>query len=157
MISGIYLDVSESLPSEFPEEEIIETSLKILISYFEKKLDKKYEVSLSIVNDEEIRLLNKEYRKKDSKTDVLSFPMLAEDEFPDTGESTMLGDIVISYETCLSQSIEIGHSLKDEFFRLLVHGFLHLMGYDHEISPEEEKKMKEKEDEMLEILEKEGL
>lgn len=63
-----------------------------------------------------------------------------------------LGEIVISIDTLQKQAKEIGHSEKDEFYRLLVHGFLHLLGYDHERGDKEEHIMKLKEDECLEIL-----
>lgn len=153
----VYLSLAENLPVDFPSSSIIDKALQILLMSVSEKSKKRYELSVSVVNDEEIRILNRDYRKKDSATDVLSFPMIAEDEFPASPDSEMLGDIVISYETCLLQAENIGHSVQDEFFRLLAHGFLHLLGYDHEISAEEEIRMKKKEDELLEILEIRGL
>ncbi|AOP35978.1 rRNA maturation RNase YbeY [Leptospira tipperaryensis] len=109
----------------------------------------------------EINLLR---RGKDKTTDVLSFPL----EFDASPLSAILqqragkphstlppialGEIVISIDTLKKQALEIEHSEKDEFYRLLVHGFLHLLGYDHERGEEEEKIMKAKEDECLEIL-----
>ncbi|KUO73830.1 MAG: rRNA maturation RNase YbeY [Clostridia bacterium BRH_c25] len=100
-----------------------------------------YEVSISFVNNEEIRSLNKEYRGIDKETDVLSFPMVdfteAELEEDDEDveyidEEIALGDIVISMEKALEQSEEYGHSFDRELAFLLVHGILHLLGYDHE-------------------------
>lgn len=85
-----------------------------------------YEISISIVDNMEIRLLNREYRNIDKETDVLSFPL--NDEF---GDIPMLGDIIISGEKALEQSIEYGHSLIREMAYLTVHSMFHLMGYDH--------------------------
>ncbi|MGE5677990.1 MAG: rRNA maturation RNase YbeY [Pseudomonadota bacterium] len=101
-----------------------------------------YEVSISFVGNEEIRSLNLEYRGIDKATDVLSFPMLEfsedeleEEEDPEAeyiDEEIALGDIVISMEKVLEQSEEYGHSFNRELAFLLVHGMLHLLGYDHE-------------------------
>lgn len=110
---------------------------------------KNFFLELNIVNDEEIRLLNLETRKKDKATDVLSFPLYNPDlKIPVQN----LGQIVISADTMKRQAKEIGHSAKEEFYRLLVHGILHLLGYDHEISPEEEKRMQKKEDRLLGLI-----
>ncbi len=100
-----------------------------------------YEVSVSLVNNEEMKSLNLEYRGIDKETDVLSFPMLdfsdeeIEEEDEDTEyieEELPLGDIVISMEKAMEQSEEYGHSFSRELAFLLVHGMLHLLGYDHE-------------------------
>lgn len=103
-----------------------------------KTLD--YEVSISLVDNEEIRDLNREYRDVDSETDVLSFPM--EDEFG-IGVS-LLGDIIISVEKALEQSLDFGHSLERELAYLTAHSMFHLMGYDH-MNYEEKETMREKE------------
>jgi probable rRNA maturation factor len=104
------------------------------------------ELSLSLVGDAEIRRLNRTYRGKDRPTDVLSFS-LREGEFGDVGRA--LGDVVISLETAKRQGRENGLTLGEEVSRLLVHGILHLAGYDHETSPLEGQRMKRKEREML--------
>ncbi|WP_054024223.1 rRNA maturation RNase YbeY [Bacillus sp. FJAT-28004] len=102
------------------------------------------EVSLTFTNDEEIHRLNREYRGIDRPTDVLSFAMQEDgvDELDIIFEvdsedeqdpiSGMLGDIIISVDTALAQSEEYGHSLEREIGFLFVHGFLHLIGYDHQ-------------------------
>ncbi|KRE54226.1 rRNA maturation RNase YbeY [Paenibacillus sp. Soil522] len=102
------------------------------------------EVSLTFTNDEEIHQLNLEYRGIDRPTDVLSFAMQEEgkDELGiifevDSEDETdpisgMLGDIIISIDTAKAQSEEYGHSLEREIGFLFVHGFLHLIGYDHQ-------------------------
>ena len=95
----------------------------------------KAELSIVLVSDAQIRRLNKLYRNKDKPTDVLSFPI---------GEKVkgwlILGDIVISVDTAKRQAQELGYSLEEELKRLLVHGLVHLLGYDHELGGEEEKK-----------------
>ncbi len=108
--------------------------------------DTSYEVSITFVDDEEIRELNKEYRDVDKSTDVLSFP-LDEDEFDIPGD-TLLGDIVISAETAKRQSEEYGHSLEREIAYLTAHSMFHLMGYDH-MNDAEKKVMRDKEKKVM--------
>lgn len=95
------------------------------------------EISVTLVDDETIHELNREYRGVDRATDVLSFPQYQ------SGEEIMprssLGDIVISLPRMAAQAAEFGHSQQREFCFLFVHGLLHLLGYDHELSEEEEK------------------
>jgi len=89
------------------------------------------------MNPEEIQTLNRDYRNKDTATDVLSFPVNNELA---TGPSISLGDIVICVEVAQKQANEYGHNLDRELAFLLVHGMLHLLGYDHE-TPEDEAEM----------------
>ena len=91
-----------------------------------------YEISLLITDDETIRQYNKEYRNKDRATDVLSFPM--EDD-------VMLGDIAISFDTAKRQAEEAEINIDRETAFLFIHGLLHLLGYDHETSKEDEEEM----------------
>jgi probable rRNA maturation factor len=104
-----------------------------------------YELSISLVSDEEMRELNKKYREKDTPTDVLSFPA---PEMPG-GKIFVMGDIVISTETAAQQAAENSHSLERELTFLTVHGVLHLLGLDHEISPNDEIVMNGLQDEIL--------
>lgn len=106
------------------------------------------ELGILIVNNQRIRMLNKKYRGIDRPTDVLSFPMMG------TGTEfnsilpippLLLGDVVLSMEKIHSQAREQGHSAEREFMMLLTHGILHLIGYDHERSLQEERKMRKKE------------
>lgn len=101
------------------------------------------EVALSFVDDEAIRELNKNYRGLDKVTDVLSFALTENDsdeqtivfnsdDWEEAPEGLLLGDIVISIPRALEQSKEYGHSLEREIGFLFVHGFLHLIGYDHQ-------------------------
>nr|WP_234410548.1 rRNA maturation RNase YbeY [Caldalkalibacillus mannanilyticus] len=94
------------------------------------------EVSVTFVNDAEIQEINRTYREKDQPTDVLSFPMYEADETEievfDEDEPLLLGDIIISVPRAKKQAEEYSHSFERELGFLLVHGFLHLLGYDHE-------------------------
>ena len=111
------------------------------------------EVSVSFVDNEAIHKLNLEYREKDKPTDVLSFPMWEKEELADgsalDGHAVTLGDIIISTEKAQSQSKEYGHSLEREICFLSVHSILHLLGYDHETSEEDEAYMKTKQEDVL--------
>ncbi|MDD3852028.1 MAG: rRNA maturation RNase YbeY [Syntrophomonadaceae bacterium] len=104
------------------------------------KLPENSEVSVMIVDNSYIQELNFIYRNQNRPTDVLSFAMneLGEDEpdFDFSGDTHVLGDIVISLEQALNQSEEYGHSLQRELGFLVVHGMLHLLGYDHEVEVE---------------------
>ncbi|MCS7284242.1 MAG: rRNA maturation RNase YbeY [Hydrogenobacter thermophilus] len=105
------------------------------------------EISIYITDDETIRHLNRDYRGKDEPTDVLSFPICEK-----VGNWLILGDIVISLDTAKRQASQIGHSLEEEIKRLLAHGFVHLLGYDHELGGEEERKFFELESYVLKNL-----
>ena len=112
------------------------------------------EISVTFVDNNRIHELNKEYRNKDSATDVLSFPLGENGEYdtnPETG-AKMLGDIVISVEHALSQANLYGHGIEREVAFLTVHSMLHLLGYDHEKSGLERTIMREKEEQVLDAL-----
>jgi len=112
------------------------------------------EVDVTIVDDEIIKEMNREFRNIDSATDVLSFP-LGENGVYDKNPVTdafMLGDIVISYEHAVAQADLYGHSLEREIAFLAVHSMLHLLGYDHEKGGLEQTIMREKEEAILELL-----
>lgn len=119
-----------------------------------EKFNRDAEVSVSFVSNAEIRSLNKNYRNKDAVTDVLSFPLLSDGDDSVNSETgfVILGDVVISLETAMKQATIYGHSLEREIGFLTVHSMLHLLGYDHETSPLDERKMREKEEEVLESL-----
>ena len=113
-----------------------------------------YEVSLVFTNSEAIKQLNRDYRGVDEPTDVLAFSMLpqkgTDSSFPLPPDGfTRLGEVIISYPQAAEQAEEQGHSPERELALLVIHGILHLLGYDHE-EPEEESKMREREREFLE-------
>ncbi|WP_101697700.1 rRNA maturation RNase YbeY [Clostridium minihomine] len=109
------------------------------------------EISVTFVNNEQIRELNAQYRNKDVPTDVLSFPMGENGEYDenlDTG-AKILGDIVISMEKAVEQADRYGHSLEREVGYLSAHSMLHLLGYDHEQGGMERVRMREKEEQVM--------
>ncbi|MBO5020074.1 MAG: rRNA maturation RNase YbeY [Clostridia bacterium] len=121
---------------------------------FEGLTEDNYEVDVSIVNDEMIKEMNKEFRNIDSATDVLSFP-LGEDGVYDVNpetEAKMLGDIVISVDHALHQADLYGHGIEREIAFLTVHSMLHLLGYDHVNGGIEQARMRDKEESVLEAL-----
>ena len=120
----------------------------------EEKLDKKnIYVNVVLTNPENIQKINKQQRNIDKETDVLSFPMFEKEDImniPDEVED-ILGDIVISIKKVQAQAIEYGHSFNRELSYMVVHGFYHLMGYDH-IEEKEKQEMRKKEEHILNIL-----
>ncbi|MBF0200770.1 MAG: rRNA maturation RNase YbeY [Desulfamplus sp.] len=110
-----------------------------------------HELSLLITDDAGIQELNSSYRGIDAPTNVLSFPMLG-GEFPDMG-GKVLGDIVVSASTALQEALEAGISIEERISQLLVHGILHLVGYDHESGYEDEEAMIQKSLELLRLIE----
>lgn len=109
------------------------------------------EISLSFVDEEEIRTLNREYRNRDNITDVLSFPL--EEDFP--RENELLGDIVLCVKRAEEQAREYGHSTERELIYLSIHSLFHLLGYDH-MEEEEKKTMRQKEKDSLKKLEEQN-
>jgi len=114
------------------------------------------ELSLVLVSDRRMRVLNRRYRKKDRPTDVLAFPLHEKWKW---GQATflslspfLLGDVVISVPTARRQGAELGHGLREELRRLLVHGVLHLLGYDHERGPRDAALMARKEKALLKMI-----
>ena len=106
------------------------------------------ELSVLFTDNQEIQELNKLYRGKDSPTDVLSFSQIEGVELPI--EEPSLGDVVISLERAQEQAADFGNNLEQEIFRLLVHGILHLFGFDHEnVADAEVRKMQGEEDRLL--------
>ena len=121
--------------------------------YVQKVLEKEYEseapvyMSLLFTGNDEIQVINREYRDKDQPTDVISFAYHETEDF-DIGPYDTLGDIVISLEREVEQAKEYNHSDKRELFYVLTHGILHLLGYDH-IEEGDKKEMRAKEEEIL--------
>ena len=109
------------------------------------------EVSVTIVNNQQIKELNAQYRDKDMETDVLSFPMGANGKYDidPTTDSKILGDIVISIEKAVEQADRYGHSLQREVGYLTAHSMLHLLGYDHEDNGLQRLRMREKEEQIM--------
>ena len=144
------------------EKETISYSLKMLIrrsveaTLAYEEIDDDCEVSVTFVDNEEIREINRKFRNIDRATDVLSFPLFDEDGMDAHVEELdcMLGDIVLSLERAREQAAEFGHSFEREVAFLTVHSVLHLLGYDHELSDEDDADMRRRQ---TEIVEKMGL
>lgn len=127
-------------------ENIIESVIDECLSV--EEMSKDVEVSVSFVDNNEIRELNRDYRNVDASTDVLSFPMNEDFEEP---LSKILGDIVISLERALEQSVEYGHTIEREVAYLTAHSMFHLLGYDH-MTDEDKILMREKEKQVMKNL-----
>src|SRR5699024_3802043 len=134
------LDINEEM------YEVVENVVKECL--LEEKKDINIEVSVSFVDNEQIQLLNKNYRNVDSKTDVLSFPMKNQLNIP----IVPLGDIIISLEKASEQAKDFGHSFIREVAYLTAHSMFHLLGYDHELGMEERNIMREKEKRVMKKL-----
>ena len=112
------------------------------------------EISVSFVDNEQIREMNRQYRDKDSATDVLSFPMGENGHYDENHETgaKILGDIVISVPKAVEQAETYGHSLEREIGYLTAHSMLHLLGYDHEQGGLDRVRMREKEETVMQEL-----
>lgn len=146
---NLEIDITVTSPHwddlKFNAEEVVKEIVALTLEHAEKPppLAKSQDIEVSVVlsDDEEIRQLNRRYRGMDKSTNVLSFAALEGTETSITGEVSScahLGDLVISYETLKREATENAISFKDHFIHLLVHGTLHLVGYDHEKDDEAE-------------------
>lgn len=147
MIAIDFMDETESL-----NQQELDFVQKILEHAAKEEGMGESEVSVTFVTNEMIRDINREYRGKDQPTDVISFAMeeLGEGETAIIGsqEPRMLGDIIISLDRTKEQAADYGHSFERELGFLAIHGFLHLLGYDH-MTEEDEKKMFSRQEEIL--------
>ena len=140
-------------------KEYEETIKKVIEKCFkeEKIENSKLIITITLTNPETIKKINKQYRNVDIQTDVLSFPMFEKEELENKiknkqyNHEDVLGDIIISIERVKKQAKEYGHSFERELSYMVVHGFYHLMGYDH-IKEEDKKQMRKEEDKILEEL-----
>ena len=139
----ITYDISDV--QEFMDEEKINEFVDMILEYEKLENTENTYVSFLITTNDVIQNINSEYRGKDTPTDVISF---AYNETENIGPFDILGDIIISAEKVTEQAKEYGHSTEREFYYVLCHGMLHLLGYDH-IDDEDKKVMREKEEELL--------
>ncbi len=131
---------------------LVKSSCEATLKY--EKFDGDAEVSVTFTDNSGIRKLNAQFRNIDRETDVLSFPLGENGEYdidPENG-ACQLGDIVISVEKAKQQAEDYGHSFKREIAFLTVHSMLHLLGYDHINSKEEEEDMFKRQREVLEEM-----
>ena len=141
----IFIQVNEEIKE-------LETVKKVLTGAMKKEKLKNVSFNLIIVDNNYIHELNKTYRNIDRETDVITFALEDEDSIVLPDNRRILGDIYISLDKAKEQSKEYGHSLLRELSFLAVHGFYHLLGYDHQ-TKEEEKIMFQKKEEIIEEYE----
>ncbi|MCH5583878.1 rRNA maturation RNase YbeY [Shimazuella sp. AN120528] len=137
----VTIEIEAEIPLTEEEKAAIDRVPEVLDKVAQMEELPDVSVSLTLVSKERIQEINREYREKDSPTDVLSFPLFenrSEWSKEDWEETIELGDIILSLPIAGVQAIEYGHSLLREISFLVVHGFLHLLGYDHETKEEEE-------------------
>ena len=152
MLEIVYKDIEENKEYEEVIKKVIEQCYK------EENLENsKLFITITLTNPENIQKINKEYRNIDKPTDVLSFPMFKKKELDkkiadnDFEYEDILGDIIISIERVKEQAEEYGHNFERELSYMVVHGFYHLMGYDH-IKEEDKNIMRPKEEKILKTL-----
>ncbi len=146
-----YINLEENENYEKTINQVIDKCFEV-----ENLQDKNLYINIILTTPEEIRKYNKEYREIDKSTDVLSFPMFEKEELKKIQENgneihDVLGDVIISIEQVKRQAVEYGHSFERELAYMLVHGFYHLMGYDH-IEEKDKIQMRPKEEYVLNEL-----
>lgn len=147
-----YLEVEENKLYESIIDKVVRQCFEV-----ENLTNSKLYISITLTTPDNIHKINKQYRNIDRPTDVLSFPMFEKEELDnkiknqDFLHEDVLGDIVISIDQVQKQAEEYGHSFEREFAYMIVHGFYHLMGYDH-IKEEDKQKMRPKEEKILKLL-----
>lgn len=143
-----FLDIEENNEYKNTIDSVLEKAFKT------EKLDKSnIYINIILTTPENIRKANRKYRNIDKETDVLSFPMFEKDEINEIKKTKsevfdVLGDIIISIDRVKEQAEEYGHSFERELAYMTIHGFYHLMGFDH-MTEEEKKEMREKEENVL--------
>ena len=149
----IFDNAQESIAFEDSLYDLINRAAKAALE--SEDVDFDCALSVTFTDNDGIRELNRVHRNKDSATDVLSFPMFdtdTEEIYALDGTAAELGDIVISLERAKEQAYEFGHSFEREVAFLCVHSVLHLLGYDHERSDEEDTLTREKQRKIMTLL-----
>ncbi len=138
----------DKFPIKYKLKMLIRRAVLATLEY--EKLSGGFEISVTFTDNDGIHELNKTYRNIDRPTDVLSFPQIDYEN----GESAegALGDIVLSLQRAQEQADEFGHSFERECAFLTVHSTLHLLGYDHELGDEDERDMRQRQRDIMEIL-----
>ena len=141
--------ITDGIEEKIEYKEIIKEVLSKCFK--EEELGNHISITVTLTNPENIRNINRKYRQIDNPTDVLSFPMYEKEEISEVKQQkyeVILGDIVISIPKVEEQAEEYGHNFKRELSDMVVHGFYHLMGFDH-MKEEEKAEMREKEENIL--------
>lgn len=148
-ITNVVIQIAPRFRGEIDEEDLRCVAAEVL---HQEGVKGEIELSLVITDDEAIRQLNRRFRGVDAPTDVLAFGAGAEERFVSPPDSPpYLGDVVISYQRAQAQAEEWGHPVAEELKLLVVHGILHLLGYDHQEEADAQK-MREREKRLCETL-----
>ncbi len=129
------------------EDDYLENYIKKVLEIEKVESDRPFYISILLTDNEKIQVVNRDFRNKDMPTDVISFAYHETEEF-DIGPYDTLGDIVISLERVEEQAKDFNHSFNREFYYVLTHGILHILGYDH-IEEEDKKEMRAREEAIL--------
>ena len=139
-------DVSEDWESRVNWPAVARASVRAAVAHSRHPGLSDSEVSVKFTSDEEVRALNAQWRGKDKPTNVLSFPMAEESELPD---AQLLGDVVLAYGVCAAEAADRQVPIETHAAHLVVHGTLHLLGYDHETSDRDAEEMEQVERQAL--------
>lgn len=152
LVELVYKDIEENTEYEKLINIVVDKCFRV------EKIEKlNLYISITLTTPAEIRKINNEFRNIDKETDVLSFPMFEKNELDSMIEAgcneipETIGDIIISVDRVKEQAEEYGHSFERELAYMVVHGFYHLMGYDHMVE-EDKVKMRAKEENVLNML-----
>lgn len=149
------IDIEAPWPAETDWADLAEAALEALVQVAPELDNPRLLASLLFTTDEEVHVLNREWRAKDKPTNVLSFPMLERADLlalaPD-GPPEMLGDLALAFETCAREAAEKGVPVEHHASHLIVHGLLHLTGLDHEISDADAEAMEALETKALALI-----
>jgi probable rRNA maturation factor len=149
------IDVEALWPTSATWEDLSERAAAAAAQIAPELAQSRLTASVLFTGDEDIRALNAEWRGKDKPTNVLSFPMLERSDLLDLapdGPPELLGDIALAYETCAREAAEKGIPIEQHAAHLIVHGLLHLAGYDHETSDEDAEAMEALETKALAVM-----
>jgi probable rRNA maturation factor len=149
------IDVEELWPTSVAWEDLSERAAAAAAQVAPELAHRRLTASVLFTSDEDIRALNAEWRDKDKATNVLSFPMLEQSDLVDLapeGPPELLGDIALAYETCAREADEKGLPIDHHAAHLIVHGLLHLAGYDHETSDQDAEAMEALETKALAVM-----
>ena len=142
------IDFTESEKGRLDDISLYTARLERMIEELEVAGD----FSITYLSDDEIRRLNAEYRDKDEATDVLTFRLKDDDTFPDFGLSNELGDVFIRLDAVARNAAEFSVPFEEELTRVMLHGLMHLMGYDHQSNDFKSEQMLIKQEEILRKL-----
>ena len=141
---NLEISIEAPWPSPADWEDLAERAAATIAGITTELGNLRLSASLLFADDAEVHALNREWRGKDKPTNVLSFPMLEREELlalAPEGPPELLGDLALALETCQGEASEKGISLEHHAAHLIIHGLLHLAGYDHETSPEDARQM----------------